>query len=145
MFCILTEIKSQTFGLASLVGLLESPCDPLYGFSCNFGAKVSIKGRWSSSLRQEKTWLLTVHHGLIYLSLMKTHQPQHNVYFSVHTSNLLHVTEDVLPAVEHSPSFLRVKLVDEVSGEVLVAVLISKTHHKVDGPVKGSLHQITKW
>lgn len=41
--------------------------------------------------------------------------------------DLLHVTEDVLPAVEHSSSLLGVQLVDEVGGEVLVAVLISKT------------------
>ena len=43
-------------------------------------------------------------------------------------SDLLHMTEDVLPAVEHASSFLGVQLVDEVSGEVLVAVLISRTH-----------------
>jgi len=43
-------------------------------------------------------------------------------------SNLLHVTEDVLPAVEHPFSLLGVQLVDEVSGEVLIGVLISETH-----------------
>lgn len=53
------------------------------------------------------------------------------------------MTEDVLPAVEHSSPFLRVKLVDEICGEVLVAVLISKTQHKGNRPVRGSLHQIT--
>lgn len=49
----------------------------------------------------------------------------------VSVSNLLHVTQDVLPAVEHSSALLRVELVDEVSGEVLVAVLVSgKTNIK---------------
>lgn len=43
-------------------------------------------------------------------------------------SNLLHMTEDVLPTVKHSSSLLSVQLVDEVSGEVLIAVLISKKH-----------------
>lgn len=43
-------------------------------------------------------------------------------------SNLLHVTEDVLPAVEHSSSLLVVQLVYEVSGEVHVTVLVSVTH-----------------
>lgn len=49
----------------------------------------------------------------------------------VSVSNLLHVTQDVLPAVKHSSALLRVELVDEVSGEVLVAVLVSgKTNIK---------------
>lgn len=43
-------------------------------------------------------------------------------------SNLLHVTKDVLPTVKHSPSLLRVQLVDEVSGKVLIGVLIPKRH-----------------
>ena len=38
--------------------------------------------------------------------------------------DLLHVSEDVLPAVEHASPLLRVQLVDEVCGEVLVAVLV---------------------
>lgn len=41
------------------------------------------------------------------------------------------MTQDVLPAVKHSSALLRVELVDEVSGEVLVAVLVSgKTNIK---------------
>lgn len=42
-------------------------------------------------------------------------------------SNLLHVAKNVLPAVKHSSALLTVQLVDEVSGEVLVAILISET------------------
>lgn len=52
-------------------------------------------------------------------------------------SNLLHVTEDVLPAVKHSSALLGVQLVDEVSGEVLVGVLISKNTQRVGSSVKG--------
>lgn len=37
------------------------------------------------------------------------------------------MAEDVLPAVKHSSALLAVQLVDEVSGEVLVAVLVSET------------------
>lgn len=43
-------------------------------------------------------------------------------------SDLLHVTQDVLPTVEHSSALLGVQLVDEVGGEVLIAVLVSETH-----------------
>lgn len=43
-------------------------------------------------------------------------------------SNLLHVTKDVLPAVEHPPSLLGVQLVDKIGGEVLIAVLIPEEH-----------------
>lgn len=35
------------------------------------------------------------------------------------------MTQDVLPAVKHSSALLRVQLVDKVSGEVLVAILVS--------------------
>lgn len=42
-------------------------------------------------------------------------------------SDLLHVAEDVLPAVEDSSALLAVQLVDEVGGEVLVAVLVPET------------------
>lgn len=38
------------FTLTSFVRVLERPCDPLNGFSCNFSAKVSIKGWRRSSL-----------------------------------------------------------------------------------------------
>ena len=37
------------------------------------------------------------------------------------------MAEDVLPAVKHSSALLAVQLVDEVSGKVLVAVLVSET------------------
>lgn len=50
--------------------------------------------------------------------------PSERLEFHYH---LLHVTEDVLPAVKHSLPLLGVQLVDEVSGEVFVAVLVSKT------------------
>lgn len=42
--------------------------------------------------------------------------------------DLLHVAEDVLPTVEHSSTLLRVQLVDEIGGEVLIGVLIPETH-----------------
>lgn len=38
------------------------------------------------------------------------------------------MTEDVLPAVKHAASFLRVQLIDEVCGKVFIAVLISVQH-----------------
>lgn len=41
------------------------------------------------------------------------------------------MTEDVLPAVEHAASFLRVQLIDEVCGEVFIAVLVSVKHQKL--------------
>lgn len=41
--------------------------------------------------------------------------------------DLLHVAQDVLPAVKHSSALLAVQLVDEVSGEVVVAVFVSET------------------
>lgn len=50
---------------------------------------------------------------------------------SVCVSHLLHVAQDVLPAVKHSSALLRVKLIDEVGGEVLVAVLVSETQTSV--------------
>lgn len=54
------------------------------------------------------------------------------------------MTEDVLPTVKDSSSLLRVQLVDEVSGEVLIAVLISKIHThthitRATGQLKDSL------
>lgn len=39
---------------------------------------------------------------------------------------LLHVSQHVLPAVEHSSAFFRVQLVDEVRGVVHVGVLVPK-------------------
>lgn len=45
---------------------------------------------------------------------------------------LLHVTQDVLPTVEHSSTLLSVQLVDEICGEVLIAVLIPKTHVTIE-------------
>lgn len=47
-------------------------------------------------------------------------------------SNLLHVAQDVLPAVKHASALLSVQLVDKVSGEVLVAVLISGTDGRTE-------------
>lgn len=44
-----------------------------------------------------------------------------------HVSDLLHVAQDVLPAVKDASALLAVQLVDEVSGEVLVAVLVPET------------------
>lgn len=37
---------------------------------------------------------------------------------------LLHVSQDILPAVKHSFALFAVQLIDEVSGVVLTAVLI---------------------
>lgn len=37
---------------------------------------------------------------------------------------LLHVSQHILPAVEHAPPFFRVQLVDEICGVVVVAVLV---------------------
>lgn len=59
-------------------------------------------------------------------------------------TDLLHMTEDVLPTVKHSSSLLSVQLVDEVSGEVFIAVLIPKkkhTSHRGNRLAKGSVHQ----
>lgn len=52
--------------------------------------------------------------------------------------NLLHVAQDVLPAVKHSSALLRVQLVDKVSGEVLVAVLVSGKHKQTNRDVNGN-------
>lgn len=53
-------------------------------------------------------------------------------------TDLLHMTEDVLPTVKHSSSLLSVQLVDEVSGEVFIAVLIPKKKtHKSQGQQVG--------
>lgn len=54
----------------------------------------------------------------------------HSAYSTSLMSDLLHMSQDVLPAVEHSAALLAVQLVHEVSGEVLVAVLVPKVHHK---------------
>lgn len=54
-----------------------------------------------------------------------------------HVSDLLHVAEDVLPAVEDSSALLAVQLVDEVSGEVLVAVLVPETQTALKGQSVG--------
>lgn len=48
-------------------------------------------------------------------------------------ADLLHVAQDVLPAVKHSSALLAVQLVDEVSGEVLVAVFVSETQTALKG------------
>ncbi len=63
------------------------------------------------------------------------------MYSEMCVSNLLHMAEDVLPAVKHSSSLLSVQLVNEVSGEVLIAVLISKTHTLQKG--NGSVERFT--
>lgn len=42
-------------------------------------------------------------------------------------TDLLHVAKDVLSAVKHSTALLAVQLVDEISGEVLVAILVPET------------------
>lgn len=42
----------------------------------------------------------------------------------IYVPYLLHVTQNVLPAVKHSPAFLGIELIDEVSGVVFITVLI---------------------
>lgn len=60
------------------------------------------------------------------------------MYSEVCVFDLLHMAEDVLPTVEHSSTLLRVQLVDEISGEVLIGVLIPETHVTVEtGRFKG--------
>lgn len=41
------------------------------------------------------------------------------------TSNLLHMAEDILPAVKNTLSLLRIQVEDEISGVVGIAVFIS--------------------
>lgn len=42
------------------------------------------------------------------------------------------MAQDVLPAVKHSSALLRVQLVDKVSGEVLIAVLVPGKDKQTD-------------
>lgn len=59
--------------------------------------------------------------------MFKIHVHKKILQLCVSERDLLHVAKDVLPAVKHSSALLAVQLVDEVSGEVLVAVLVSET------------------
>lgn len=44
--------------------------------------------------------------------------------FMIYVLYLLHVTQNILPAVKNSPAFLRIELIDEVCGVVFITVLI---------------------
>lgn len=97
--------------LTSFVTVCQFLRDPLDGFGSDFSAEVSIKRWWSSSLWGETTFKIGVYKNILQVCVW----------------DLLHVAEDVLPAVKHSSALLAVQLVDEVSGEVHVAVLVSET------------------
>lgn len=59
-------------------------------------------------------------------------------------SDLLHVAEDVLPAVKDPSALLAVQLVDEVSGEVLVAVLVPERQTALKVKTSGSAVHLSR-
>lgn len=138
--CQCTEC-SWCHWFTSFIRLLQTLSDPLHRFGSHFGAKVSVKRRWSAPLwAGDNTFLWFNNTHYLHSFTVSIHLTQTRLVCQIPPptkyerkwlpdditllSNLLHVTQDVLPAVKDTATLLRVQLVDEVSREVLVTVFI---------------------
>lgn len=106
------------------VALLHFLGQPEDSLTSHLGGKVPVEGCWGAALVMDDIKCLkkdALHGETGYCQVVMC-EGVTNIPFS---PDLLHVTQDVLTAVKHSFSLLRVQVVDEIRCVMGVAALIS--------------------
>lgn len=103
--------------------LLDLPGDPGHCLGTHFGAKVPVEGGRGATLHRKSHW---VNMGKPQARVSQPAGPSLGATFLFPGEGLylLHVPQHIFPAVEDTLPLLRVEVVDEVGGVVLVAPLV---------------------